>query len=236
MERRLLPVRRAAVPKGFDELAFYAEHFDTVEVNSTFYGQPRAEVTRGVGGAHAGAASSSRSSCIRSSPTRGCSRSGWRATLAARGRGANPRCSTRSQRPTAADVDAFRRGIDPLASSGKLGALLAQFPPSFKDTPAVARLSRGSCCGRSPTIRVAVELRHRSWSDRIGETLDAAERLRRRLGADRRAEVPFLDPPELAAERAAASTTCACTDGTPRSGGGTTRPRIATTTSIPPTN
>src|SRR5437762_1106254 len=33
-------------PKGFDELSFYAEHFDTVEVNSTFYGQPRAEVTR----------------------------------------------------------------------------------------------------------------------------------------------------------------------------------------------
>src|SRR3954466_10596705 len=33
--------------KTFDELAFYAEHFDTVEVNSTFYGQPRADVTRG---------------------------------------------------------------------------------------------------------------------------------------------------------------------------------------------
>src|SRR3989442_14728275 len=33
-------------PKGFDELAFYASHFDTVEVNSTFYGQPRAEVSR----------------------------------------------------------------------------------------------------------------------------------------------------------------------------------------------
>src|SRR5947209_4728618 len=30
--------------KTFDELAFYAEHFNTVEVNSTFYGQPRAEV------------------------------------------------------------------------------------------------------------------------------------------------------------------------------------------------
>ena len=26
---------------GFDELQFYAEHFDTVEVNTTFYGQPR---------------------------------------------------------------------------------------------------------------------------------------------------------------------------------------------------
>ena len=30
----------------FDELGFYAEHFDTVEVNSTFYGQPRPDVTR----------------------------------------------------------------------------------------------------------------------------------------------------------------------------------------------
>src|SRR5439155_2891490 len=38
------PARRR--PKGFDELAFYAEHFDTVEVNSTFYGQPRAETSR----------------------------------------------------------------------------------------------------------------------------------------------------------------------------------------------
>src|SRR5437868_5789290 len=33
--------------KAFDELAFYAAHFNTVEVNSTFYGQPRPEVTRG---------------------------------------------------------------------------------------------------------------------------------------------------------------------------------------------
>ena len=32
--------------KAFDELAYYAEHFDTVEVNSTFYGQPRADVSR----------------------------------------------------------------------------------------------------------------------------------------------------------------------------------------------
>jgi len=31
----------------FDELRFYAEHFDTVEVNSSFYGQLRPEVTRG---------------------------------------------------------------------------------------------------------------------------------------------------------------------------------------------
>ena len=30
----------------FDELRFYARHFSTVEVNSTFYGQPRPEVCR----------------------------------------------------------------------------------------------------------------------------------------------------------------------------------------------
>ena len=36
---------------------------------------------------------------------------------------------------------------------------------------------------------------------RFGDTLDAAERLRGGVGADRRAEVPLLDPPELPAER-----------------------------------
>src|SRR5262245_5974301 len=30
--------------QAFDELAFYAEHFDTVEINTTFYGPPRPEV------------------------------------------------------------------------------------------------------------------------------------------------------------------------------------------------
>ena len=35
----------SAKPK-FDELAYYAEHFDTVEINSTFYGQPRPTVAR----------------------------------------------------------------------------------------------------------------------------------------------------------------------------------------------
>jgi uncharacterized protein YecE (DUF72 family) len=73
-------------------------------------------------------------------------------------------------KPTEADLDEFRRGIDPLASSGKLGAVLAQFPPSFKDTPA----SRGylvSLLAALTEYRVAVELRHRSWSDGLMETL-----------------------------------------------------------------
>jgi uncharacterized protein YecE (DUF72 family) len=71
---------------------------------------------------------------------------------------------------TRSDIDEFRAGIDPLASAGRLGALLAQFPPSFKsDGPSrdyLADLLRAF--GDYPT---AVELRHRSWSDAIGDTL-----------------------------------------------------------------
>jgi uncharacterized protein YecE (DUF72 family) len=32
--------------QGLRRARFYAEHFDTVEVNTTFYGMPRAEVAR----------------------------------------------------------------------------------------------------------------------------------------------------------------------------------------------
>jgi uncharacterized protein YecE (DUF72 family) len=71
---------------------------------------------------------------------------------------------------TQSDIDDFRAGIDPLAAAGRLGALLAQFPPSFTDTPAtrdyLAQLLRAFS-----DYPVAVELRHRSWSDAIDETL-----------------------------------------------------------------
>src|SRR5439155_17357533 len=73
-------------------------------------------------------------------------------------------------KPNQADLDEFRGGIEPLASAGKLGALLAQFPPSFKDSDASREYLTGLL--RAFTgYPVAVELRHRSWSDRIGETL-----------------------------------------------------------------
>jgi uncharacterized protein YecE (DUF72 family) len=73
-------------------------------------------------------------------------------------------------RPNVADLDEFRRGIDPIASGGKMGALLAQFPPSFKDTPA-SREYLADLLRAFAGYPVAVEVRHRSWSDAIGETL-----------------------------------------------------------------
>jgi uncharacterized protein YecE (DUF72 family) len=102
-------------------------------------------------------------------------------------------------RPNAADLDEFRRGIDPLASAGKLGALLAQFPASFKNDDAardyVIWLLRAFS-----DHRVAVELRHASWSDDLGATLKLLNEFQGRLGADRRTEIPLLDSPELSAE------------------------------------
>jgi uncharacterized protein YecE (DUF72 family) len=156
-------------PNGFDELAYYAQHFNTVEVNSTFYGQPRAEITRSWAErtpahfdfsvklyqkfTHPGMF---KERLRRSSRVVAEAPADVIAELAA---------------VNAADLDEFRRGIAPLAERGKLGALLAQFPPSFKngerEREYVARLLRAF-----RDYPVAVELRHRSWSDAFGDTLE----------------------------------------------------------------
>jgi uncharacterized protein YecE (DUF72 family) len=156
--------------KGFDELRFYAEHFNTVEVNATFYGQPRPETCR--------------SWAERTPP-------GFEFSIKLYQKFTHPRMYQERvshvlasglgtpgdagvvealARPTEADLDEFRRGIDPLATSGKLGAVLAQFPPSFKDT-AVSRDYLAALLVALTEYRVAVELRHRSWSDGLMETI-----------------------------------------------------------------
>ena len=149
----------------FDELAFYAEHFDTVEVNSTFYGQPRADVTRGWS--------------ARTPPNFDFSiklyqkfthPNMFKAAALKSAPGSQGELLDLLAQVTQSDIDDFRSGIDPLAGSGKVGALLAQFPPSFKDSPQsrdyLAQLLRAFA-----EYPVAVELRHKSWSDGIAETL-----------------------------------------------------------------
>jgi uncharacterized protein YecE (DUF72 family) len=149
----------------FDELRFYAEHFDTVEVNSTFYGQPRAEVARGwVERTPADFDFSLKLYQKFTHP-----KMFKEAALKRAPGGEGPLLDLLAQ-VTRSDIDEFRAGIEPLASAGKLGALLAQFPASFKDSPAsrdyLAQLLRAFS-----DYPVAVELRHRSWSDAIGDTL-----------------------------------------------------------------
>jgi uncharacterized protein YecE (DUF72 family) len=189
-----LEARRHGRGRVFDDLAYYAERFDTVEVNSTFYGQPRAEVTagwvartpsyfefsvklfqkfthpgmyqkgaKGASGARSTAGARSASGARGASGAKGASKAN-RASSAATSAGEGSTVISQS------DLDEFRAGIDPLARAGKLGALLAQFPASFKDTPE-SRESLDRLLRAFRDYPVAVELRHRSWSDHVAETL-----------------------------------------------------------------
>jgi|SRR5712671_2016913 len=134
--------------KSFDELAFYAEHFNTVEVNSTFYGQPRPAVSR---------------AWVDRTPA------GFEFSVKLYRKFTHPKMVD-LEPATVFDIDEFRRGIDPIASAGKLGALLAQFPPSFKSDPASLGYLN-SLLEAFAGYELAVELRHKSWSDAFGETL-----------------------------------------------------------------
>jgi uncharacterized protein YecE (DUF72 family) len=134
----------------FDELHFYAERFNTVEVNSTFYGQPRAKVSLG---------------WVKRTPP------GFEFAVKLYQKFTHPNSSRDETAITPADVAEFKAGIDPLAAAGRLGPLLAQFPASFKDSPEareylewLLRTFRG--------YAVAVELRHRSWSDQAAAIFD----------------------------------------------------------------
>jgi uncharacterized protein YecE (DUF72 family) len=158
-------------PRGFDELGFYADRFRTVEVNSTFYGQPRPDVTRAwTQKTPAGFMFSVKlyqqfthprmfrqrvvTDLARQLGTTDIPESAVRALIAA----------------NAADLDEFKRGIGPLADAGKLGPLLAQFPASFKADSA-SRAHLAALLGAFGEYTVAVELRHRTWSDARADTV-----------------------------------------------------------------
>ncbi len=168
----------------FDELAFYAEHFDTVEINSTFYRIP---------------APATAASWAKRTPR------DFEFSLKLFQKFTHPEMFEKATGADAwslgqRDVDEFRAAIDPLAAANKLGALLAQFPASFKNEPD----TRGYLewlLERFREYMIAVELRHRSWSDDPMPTLELLDAHGAALDADRRAEVPVLDPPEPAAER-----------------------------------
>lgn len=149
-----VPPGRQARGAKFDELRFYAEHFDTVEINSTFYGIP--------------APSTSRGWAERTPP-------GFEFALKLYQKFTHPQMFHKStgQNPWdlgQKDVDQFKTALDPLASAGKLGPLLAQFPASFKNEPDT-RAYLEWLLERFRGYQVAVELRHRSWSDQPLDTL-----------------------------------------------------------------
>jgi uncharacterized protein YecE (DUF72 family) len=153
--------------RDFDELAYYAEHFNTVEVNSTFYGQPRAEVTRSWAERTPDNFEFSVKLYQKFTHPRM-----FEERVARSLRDAVPDAESVKAlaKPTAADLDEFQRGIQPLAERQKLGALLAQFPPSFKNGEA-ERDYLADLLQSLAGYPVAVELRHKSWSDGLDQTL-----------------------------------------------------------------
>src|SRR5688500_17023665 len=90
-------------PKAFDPLSFTAQYFDVIEINTTFYRPPEAQIVRGWG------------ERVSANPRFRFTAKAWRGF-------------THERKYSAADVDQFLKGIDPLLSAGRLGALLLQFP------------------------------------------------------------------------------------------------------------
>jgi uncharacterized protein YecE (DUF72 family) len=150
---------------GFDELRFYSEHFDTVEVNSTFYGQPRPDVTAGWASRTPDGFEFSLKLYQKFTHPKM-----FRETALKRAPGGESALLDLLAQVTPSDVDEFRDGIEPLARAGRLGALLAQFPASFKDS-APSRDYLAQLLRAFSDYPIAVELRHGSWSDAIGDTL-----------------------------------------------------------------
>ncbi len=138
-EGRVYP---AVHPTGFQPLSFLARYFDTIEINSSFYAMPRREHaerwTRLV-----------------------ADREGFRflvklnRELTHDASGADPE----GWPDLAAE---FLRGIEPLGAARKLGAILAQFPVSFRFGPEeVRRLGRlRALLDGQPLV---LEVRHASW-------------------------------------------------------------------------
>ena len=135
--------------RGFDELRFYAERFNTVEVNSTFYGQPRANASL---------------NWVKRTPK------DFEFAIKLYQKFTHPGMTIDRTPVAQTDVDAFKGGIDPLAAAGKLGPLLIQFPSSFQRTQEAVDYLGWLLAAFSDYVRV-VEFRHRSWSDAGAATM-----------------------------------------------------------------
>jgi uncharacterized protein YecE (DUF72 family) len=134
------PVYPSPRPKKFDELAWLALYFDTIEVNSTFY-RP-----------------ATRSTALRWAQ-RVASNERFRFTVKLWQRFTHERDSHWS----AADSSETRNAITALQEDGRLGAVLAQFPWSFK-RDARNRAWLDALTKEFADLPLVIEIRHDSWN------------------------------------------------------------------------
>ena len=133
-------------------LEYLAHFFDVVEINTSFYGPIKPEL--GKLWVRRAAAGNSRF-CF----TAKLHKSFTHSPLAVM----EP-TSAASIRPTDEDEAATREGLDSIAGEGKLGALLIQFPVSFKNT-ALNREYLDRLLRQFIEYPRVVEVRHASWNN-----------------------------------------------------------------------
>jgi uncharacterized protein YecE (DUF72 family) len=134
-------------PGKINELEYYSQFFNTVEINSSFYRPPDPGFVY---------------NWARRVPK------GFLFAVKLWQKFTHPKMYKEATGEDAviaqSDVDLFKHSMEPLYKSGKLGALLAQFPPSFKND-GYSRQVLGAVAKAFGEYKLAVELRHRSWSD-----------------------------------------------------------------------
>src|SRR5215213_4100876 len=126
--------------KTFDPLAYLARFFDTIEINSSFYRPPSP-------------------STAEAWARRVAEREDFTFTAKLH------RLFTHERgKATKKDEKEFRDGIAPLVKAGRLGALLLQFPWSFKNTDE-DRLYLGKLLEQFREYPLVLEVRHTSWNN-----------------------------------------------------------------------
>jgi len=126
--------------KNFDPLEYLARFFNTIEVNSSFYRPPTPSTTE------------SWSKRVAANKTFSFTAKLHRLFTHERGKA------------TRKDEKEFRDGMAPLVKAKKLGALLLQFPWSFKNTDE-DRIYLGKLLEKFSDYPLVLEVRHTSWNN-----------------------------------------------------------------------
>jgi uncharacterized protein YecE (DUF72 family) len=126
-------------PRGFEPLQYLAAYFDAVEINTSYYG-PITPKTAG----------------------------GWVQKIeefaSFRFTAKLWKGFTHERNATAEDEQLVRAGFDVLLEAGRLGAVLMQFPWSWKNT-SESRQYVANLCVRFRAYPLVLEVRHSSWNE-----------------------------------------------------------------------